>query len=213
MKFPLLPTALTLTFFTLLAGLFPLVAEASTLEFTTNRLRMMEGPELRKILNKKFQEAQEVRARTLVRGEGDGQALQESGFVEIEGLMAQVLKIAWARPDQDGFRREMTELVQVELSHTNSFPNVVAMIAGQSVGALQMKGIPLQEQETHYTILRNLLAEVRPMIKKSEPIKRVVEMIRDRGIRLSKELLSHLELSSMRKGQSPSELAKQVLNE
>ncbi len=188
-------------------------AGASTLEHTTAKLRMMESPELKKLLQDKFQEAQQVRARTLVRSADDSLQLQESGFVEIEELMAQVLRIAWARPDQDGFRREMTELVQVELSHTNSFQNVVAMIAGQSVAALQLKGVSLPEQETHYTILRNLIAEVRPMISKNASIKRVVEMIRDRGIKLSKELLSHLELSSMRKGQSPSELAKQVLKE
>jgi hypothetical protein len=42
-------------------------------------------------------------------------------------------------------------------------------------------------------------------------MKRVIEMIRDRDIKLSKELQSHLELNSMQKGRSPSELAKEVL--
>lgn len=172
----------------------------------------MESPELRKILRDKFQQAQEIRARTMAQSEEDSLAVQESGLQEIEQLMAEVLQVTWARPDQDGFRREMTELVQVELSaQPQSFPNVVAIVAGQSVGALQKKGVDVKDQETHYNILRNLIAELRPQLKNSEPMKRVIEMIRDRDIKLSKELQSHLELNSMQKGRSPSELAKEVL--
>lgn len=198
----------------LLALSLPAQVEASGLEHHTEKLRLMEAPEIRKIVLKKFEEAQQVRARTRAQSQEDSLAVQESGFVEIEQLMAEVLKITWARPDHDGFRREMTELVQVELSPTDSFANVVAIVAGHSAGALKNpRGLALKEQETHYMILRNLLAEVRPYLKNNEALKRVVEMVRDRGIRLSKELLSHLELSSMQKGQSPSQLAKQILKD
>lgn len=209
MKFPALAFTLMLL---MTALLFSANAPADSLEFQTGRLRLMESPELRQILREKFQQAQEIRARTMAQSEEDSLALQESGLQEIEQLMSEVLKVTWARPDQDGFRREMTELVQVELSaQPTSFPNVVAIVAGQSVGALQSKGLAVKDQETHYNILRNLIAEMRPQLKNSEAIKRVIEMIRDRDIRLSKELLSHLELNSMQKGRSPSDLAKEVL--
>lgn len=176
------------------------------IEYDASSLLLKNSDQIGAMLKEKIRAAQKIQAK---QGDSDdGEMTAEPEAIE---HLKDAMRIVFARPDQDGARGNLFLRVRRELADLGGLDQVLEELAGEAINELRNQEGP-RRTATYVVILENLMAEIRPEIKKNEKLKKIVERIRDSNIHMEKDAKLKNLLRSMSIPVSPSETAKKILD-
>jgi hypothetical protein len=180
---------------------------------TSERLRMMDSYEIKKLLQDRLNSAREVRRNTMVTQQGDTYEREHEGVGEMREVLRGGLRILFSRPESDDLSRFYIDAYRTELLEDDNYVKVLAELSGEATRYLGQGATGISVQSTYVTILENILEEVRPSLKKGDKYRILVQKIADADIELSSELKNYRKLNSMETSISPSVLAQRILKD
>lgn len=191
-------------FATLLLSLFVTSSAWAKVEYDSSQLMMQNSEKVTELVRKRIQRASEVQEQ---------QDESATVMAEPEALeyLKDAMRIALARPDQDGLRGILFARIRRELSDLNSTEVVLSQLADESLAVLNDKKAVVAHHATYILVLENLMAEIKPELEKNKTFREMVEKIRDADIKVSKDVQSQQKLKLMQTPVSPSKTASSIL--
>ncbi len=191
-------------FATLLLSLFVTSSAWAKVEYDSSQLMMQNSEKVTELVRKRIQRASEVQEQ---------QDESATVMAEPEALeyLKDAMRIALARPDQDGLRGILFARIRRELSDLNSTEVVLSQLADESLAVLNDKKAAVAHHATYILVLENLMAEIKPELEKNKTFREMVEKIRDADIKVSKDVQSQQKLKLMQTPVSPSKTASSIL--
>ncbi len=179
---------------------------SARLEFDSSQLMMKNADQVDDIIRKKIKKAADIQS---AQTSDDDEIRAEPEALE---SLKDALRIAFARPDQDGSRADFYDRLRQELRDLNSLEPVLSSLAEEGISLLKKGNEPAKVQATYIYILENMMAEIKPELEKNAALKKIVEQIRDAKIKISSEVRKQLLMRTMNKPQSPSDSADTLLS-
>jgi hypothetical protein len=175
-------------------------------EYDSSQLMMKNAEEVADLVKKKIQRAQNVQASQEINDDA-GMVTEPAAIRELIGA----LRIAMARPDQDGARTNLFARIRRELQDISALDEALETLTRESIAALQDNKTPARRQATYIVILENLMAELKPEISSMPTFKKIITDVRDANLKVSSKVRSQQMSRSMSKITSPSETAAKIL--
>jgi hypothetical protein len=175
-------------------------------EYDSSQLMMKNAEEVADLVKKKIQRAQNVQASQEINDDA-GMVAEPAAIRELIGA----LRIAMARPDQDGARTNLFARIRRELQDISALDEALESLTRESIAALQDNKTPARRQATYIVILENLMAELKPEISSMPTFKKIIADVRDANLKVSSKVRSQQMSRSMSKTTSPSETAAKIL--
>lgn len=174
-------------------------------EYDSQQLMMKNADEVSAIISRKIKRAQKFQSQQEVND--DIGIISEPEAVD---ALRDAMRIALARPDQDGSRANMFAQVRRELTDLNSFEDVLQDIADEGIYALKHPATSVRAQGTYVILIENMIAELKPDSKTNALYRKIIEQIRDADIEISDKLKNQMLMRSMGQPISPSVTAESI---
>ncbi|WP_413558482.1 hypothetical protein [Bdellovibrio sp. HCB209] len=129
--------------------------------------------------------------------------------------LKEALQAVFSRPDgTDDMIDKVIGPLRTKLDELEQWENAFTILVDEAVDALKNpKGVKPVVQNTYAVFLENYIAESKPYAKSGGFERKLLEKIRDAKIEVSKEAKNERSLRGMKVGDSPSVLAKRVLEQ
>lgn len=129
--------------------------------------------------------------------------------------LKEALQAVFSRPDgTDDMIDKVVGPLRTKLDELDQWENAFTILVDEAVDALKNpKGVKPVVQNTYSIFLENFIAESKPYAKNGGFERKLLEKIRDAKIDLTKEAKNERSLRGMKVGDSPSDLAKRVLEQ
>ena len=173
-------------------------------EYDASQLMMQNSEQTTELVRKRIQRASDVQERQ----EEDSTLLAEPEALE---YLKDAMRIALARPDQDGLRGILFARIRRELNDLNSTEVVLSQLTDESLAVLKDKKAAVSHHATYILVLENLMAEIKPELEKNKSFREMIEKVRDANIKVSKDVQSQQKLKLMQSPVSPSKTASSIL--
>lgn len=192
--------------FVFLISVLPTFKAWTKVEYDSQQLMMKNADQISEMVRKKIKASQEIQAKQ--------EDNDDSPFVAEPAAIVQLkdaLRIVLARPDQDGTRANAFARLRRELTDLNSLDATLDELAREAISSLQNPKVSAKHAGTYIMVLENLMAEIKPEMKNSPAMKKIIEQIRDANIKVSDETKSQVFLRSMSPVASPSDTALKII--
>ena len=127
--------------------------------------------------------------------------------------LKEALQAIYSRPNDDGMIEKIVAPLRSNLDEIESWEKTVSQLTDEAINALRNpKAFKPVVQMTYVIFLENLMAEVKPYIKKEGFERAIVERVRDAKLTITKEASQERQLRGMRATTSPSEIAAKILS-
>ena len=155
-------------FATLLLSLFVTSSAWAKVEYDSSQLMMQNSEKVTELVRKRIQRASEVQEQ---------QDESATVMAEPEALeyLKDAMRIALARPDQDGLRGILFARIRRELSDLNSTEVVLSQLADESLAVLNDKKAVVAHHATYILVLENLMAEIKPELEKNKTFQQFLQ--------------------------------------
>ncbi len=173
-------------------------------EYDSSQLMMQNSEQVTELVRKRIQRASDVQERQ----DEDSTLLAEPEALE---YLKDAMRIALARPDQDGLRGILFARIRRETNDLNSTEVVLSQLVDESLEGLKDKKAAVGFQATYILVLENLMAEIKPELEKNKTFREMIEKVRDANIKVSKDVQSQQKLKLMQTPVSPSKTASSIL--
>ncbi|WP_413575682.1 hypothetical protein ACLVWU_15125 [Bdellovibrio sp. HCB290] len=178
-----------------LATVFCLNAQAALIaNYAT--LATKDLDQMNELINEKIQESEEM---------------ADEKYIPLK----EALQAVFSRPDgTDDMIDKVIGPLRTKLDELDQWENALTILVDEAVDALKNpKGVKPVIQNTYAVFLENFVAEAKPYAKKGGFERKLLEKIRNAKIQMSKEAKNERSLRGMKVGDSPSDLAKRVLEQ
>lgn len=128
--------------------------------------------------------------------------------------LKEALQAVYSRPNDDDMIEKIIAPLRSNLDELESWEKTVSQLTDEAINAIRNpKAFKPVVQMTYVIFLENLLAEVKPYIKKEGFERALVERVRDAKLTISKEATQERQLRGMRATTSPSDIAAKILSQ
>lgn len=128
--------------------------------------------------------------------------------------LKEALQAIYTRPNTDGMIEKIVGPLRTELDEMNAWEQTLNDLTVEALDALKnTRAFRPIVQVSYQIFLENLLIDMKPFARKAGFEKGLTEKIRDAKVGQSKESSSERRLRMMKSTISPSDLAKQILEE
>ncbi|NUN06397.1 MAG: hypothetical protein HUU57_11605 [Bdellovibrio sp.] len=128
--------------------------------------------------------------------------------------LKEALQAVYSRPNDDDMIEKVVAPLRSNLDELESWEKTVSQLTDEAINAIRNpKAFKPVVQMTYVIFLENLLAEVKPYIKKEGFERALVERVRDAKLAISKEAVQERQLRGMRATTSPSDIAAKILSQ
>lgn len=135
---------------------------------------------------------------------------KKDGSVEI---LKEAVQAIYSRPNDDGMVEKVVTPLRNELDENDQWEVTMDQLVQEAINALKNpKAFKPVVQNTYAIFLENVVADFKPFAEKDGHERRVIRMIADAKIEMSKEAINERKLRTMSVHKSPSELASNVLS-
>jgi hypothetical protein len=134
---------------------------------------------------------------------------KKDGSVEIlkEGVQA-----VYSRPNDDAMVEKVITPLRNELDEQEQWETTMDALVQEAIDALKNpKAFKPVVQNTYAIFLENVISDFKPFAEREGHERKVIKMIRDAKIEMSKEAINERKLRTMSNHKSPSEIADQVM--
>jgi hypothetical protein len=141
----------------------------------------------------------------------ESEQLQDEKYVPLK----EALQAVFSRPDgTDDMIDKVVGPLRTKLDELDQWENALTILVDEAVNALKHpKGVKPVNQNTYAVFLENFIAESKPYAKSNGFERKLLEKIRDAKIEMTREAKNERSLRGMKVGDSPSDLAKRVLEQ
>ena len=176
-------------------------APARRLEISYYRLRAYDVDQIRK-----FSQARMNSGNRLL--DKDPAAITDALF-----FFQDAGRIVLARPDFDNIRSMLFLDIRKRLADYDAVEEIIGRLVDEGIWGLRTPETNRVEKLTYAYLLLNIMAELKPELKKNEAFYNMVVRIRDANLKLNEEVNDAAEVKAMISVNSPSEVAKRILKE
>lgn len=135
---------------------------------------------------------------------------KKDGSVEI---LKEAVQAIYSRPNDDGMVEKVMTPLRNELDENDQWEVTMDALVQEAINALKNpKAFKPVVQNTYAIFLENVVADFKPFAEREGHERRVIKMIADAKVEMSKEAINERKLRTMSVHKSPSELATNVLN-
>lgn len=135
---------------------------------------------------------------------------KKDGSVEI---LKEAVQAVYSRPNDDAMVEKVITPLRNELDENDQWEVTMDQLVQEAINALKNpKAFKPVVQNTYAIFLENVVADFKPFAEREGHERRVIKMIADAKIEMSKEAINERKLRTMSVHKSPSELATNVLN-
>ena len=174
----------------------PVVTRSSELTFTYTKLKFLDIDEMNDLLQRRIAAFRKDQDKTQI----------------VEALM-----ISLARPNDDNLLEKNMNTIRYSLETNDQWEDSVRVVVKRSIGHLKDPTTAPEDQMTYLVVLSNLLLEFKPEFSKPDVSpdfeKKMVEVIAGADLVVSDEVKKETSLNSMGSVPSPSEIARNMLEE
>ncbi|QLY24798.1 hypothetical protein [Bdellovibrio sp. KM01] len=141
----------------------------------------------------------------------ESEQLHDEKYVPLK----EALQAVFSRPDgTDDMIDKVVGPLRTKLDELDQWENALTILVDEAVDALKHpKGVKPVIQNTYAVFLENFVAESKPYAKSNGFERKLLEKIRDAKIEMTREAKNERSLRGMKVGDSPSDLAKRVLEQ
>lgn len=176
-------------------------------EYDSNQLMMKNADQISELVRKKIKRAQEIQAKQETNDDAPFMAEPEAVEQLKEGL-----RIVLGRPEQqDGTRATVFGRLRRELVDLNALDEALESLTQECISVLRDSGTKARLAGTYIIMIDNLMAELKPEIKTNPAFKKIIEEVRDAGIKVPDETKSQIFMRTMAAPISPSDRAEKIL--
>lgn len=183
----------------------PPLGPRGRLEYDSSQLMLKSSDQVNELIQKRTKKAAAAQAAQTV---DDDEGIRSEP--EAIAYLKDAMRIALSRPDQDGFRAAAFSRLDRELADLSANQEVLVSLSDEAIGVLQSEEAATNVKATYVVLLENLMAEIRPDLKRPWA-RKIVENVRDARLEISDAVKRQQLMKTMARPTSPSETAASIL--